>query len=48
MGQIIISNRVYEEVKESAVAEGPYRVKLKGKKEQLRVYILKEIKGNSI
>jgi adenylate cyclase len=48
MGQIIISNRVYEVVKKRVVVEGPYRVKLKGKKEQLRVYILKDIKGNSI
>lgn len=42
--QIIIARSVHEKVKEHVVVGGPYKVKVKGKKEYILVYILKGMK----
>jgi adenylate cyclase len=44
-GQIIISHSIYRRVQERIVADGPYKIKVKGKNLYLRVYILKDMKG---
>ncbi|MBN2738602.1 MAG: adenylate/guanylate cyclase domain-containing protein [Spirochaetales bacterium] len=45
-GQIIISDSFYNKVKSHVLVNGPYKVKVKGKAQQIRVYLLKKIKEN--
>jgi class 3 adenylate cyclase len=42
-GQIVISDSVYRAVKDYVEASGPYRLRVKGKRAYLRVYILDRI-----
>ena len=43
-GQVMIAGSVYRKVKNNVTAEGPYKIKVKGKDKYQVVYILKEIK----
>ncbi len=42
-GQIIIADSIYQKVKTEIQAEGPFRVRVKGKDQYLRVYLLKTL-----
>ncbi|MBN1799593.1 MAG: adenylate/guanylate cyclase domain-containing protein [Spirochaetales bacterium] len=43
-GQIIIAHSIYQRVKASVLTDGPFRVRVKGKDQYLRVYLLKALK----
>jgi adenylate cyclase len=45
--QIIISQSVYKAVKNKVIVDGPYKIKVKGKKNYNLVYILKNVKGET-
>ncbi|MBN2443742.1 MAG: adenylate/guanylate cyclase domain-containing protein [Spirochaetales bacterium] len=47
-GQIIIARSVYEAVKAHVIVEGPYKVRVKGKKDYNLVYLLNSLKGEAI
>lgn len=40
MGQILMSDSTYNHVKEETVADGPYKLKVKGKDQYMRVFML--------
>ncbi len=44
-GQILVHESVYKELAGNARTEGPFRLKVKGKNESLRVYIFKSLEG---
>jgi adenylate cyclase len=46
-GQILIADSTYESIADKLVVEGPYRLKAKGKDEYVRVYDLKDVKGEA-
>jgi adenylate cyclase len=47
-GQIIISDSIYQKVKDRIIADEPYQLTVKGKNLVLRVYLLKDLKGGII
>jgi adenylate cyclase len=47
-GQIIISDSTYKRIKEKVDVKGPFKVKVKGKQEYLKVYILKGLMGDTV
>jgi len=46
-GQIIVAESVYRKVREKMTAQGPFKIKLKGKSGFLRVYILTGMRGTA-
>jgi class 3 adenylate cyclase len=44
-GQVLVHESVYLELKDTVIAEGPFKLKVKGKNDYLRVYLFKSFKG---